>query len=71
MEPRKNLARFIERAQRRDYHSEEERARIDASRIAWYVGSARRVDRAHLTPEQREARDRARLKALERRQGRG
>jgi hypothetical protein len=71
MEPRKNLARFIERAQRPDHHSEEERARIDAHRIERYTGSAHRKDRAHLTPEQLEARDAARLKALERRRGRG
>jgi len=71
MEPRKNLGRSIERAQRPDHHSEEERARIDASRIDRYTESAHRKDQADVTPEQREARETARLKALERRQRRG
>jgi hypothetical protein len=70
MDPHKHLARFIERAQRPDHHSERERARIDASRIDRYTRSAHRNDQAHLTPEQAAGRENARLKALERRRGR-
>jgi len=71
MEPQKRLARFMERAKRPNHHSEVERARIDARRIDRYTGSAPRQDQAHLTPEQLAARESARLKAFERRRGRG
>ncbi len=71
MEPRKHLKRFIERPRHAADLSEEARARIDARRIAKFTRSAHRNDQDHLTPSQLAARDSARLKAFERRRGRG
>ena len=70
MEPRKNVARFNERAQHPDHRSDELRASVAADRMARFLGSTRRKQ-ARLTLSQSEALESQRLLAFEKRRGRG
>jgi hypothetical protein len=69
MNPKPDLKRFLRSLLHPDPLSERQRERIVARRIG-FSGSSKRNGN-ELPPEQLEARDRARLRALQKRQGRG
>jgi hypothetical protein len=65
MSDHRNLTRFIRSRTTLDHLTEELRERIAARRIQKFTGSLTPHE-DKLTPEQREARDSARLRAIER-----
>jgi hypothetical protein len=71
MSPRHDLKRYIRTSPSLEHLSDAQRERIAAKRLAKFSGSAKPHQHEHLTPEQEQVRDAARLRAVLKRRGRG
>jgi hypothetical protein len=70
MSPRRVLKRYVRTSPSLEHLSDTQRERIAAKRLAKFSGSAKPHEHGHLTPEQEQVRDDARLRAVLKRRGR-